>query len=154
MSVRPGQLSEHSAGARPRIVVSAANHDYRVIAGTLLGLAVPWLIYTRLYFWLQPRGLTFSSGLMASNIPGPACGLTRTFAWMWRGDLQHAVSVYPLGPLAFAAAIGIIIWSLSVLVLGRAAWVRLSRREWTALAAVAVIALLLNWTAKLLWLGM
>ena len=40
---------------------------------------MPWLAYTRLYFFLQPRHLTFDGGWMyIFNKPDPTCGLTRT----------------------------------------------------------------------------
>ncbi len=86
--------------------------------------------------------------------PDPGCGLTRTFAWMWRGDLFHAVSVYPLGPLVFAGTILVVFWALAVLVLGRVARIWLSGGQWRVLIAVSLIALALNWASKLIWLGM
>lgn len=136
------------------INVVAATRDDRPVAVALLGLALPWLAYTRLYFWLQPRHLTFDGPFMRlTGKPDPACGLTRTFAWMWRGDLFHAVYVYPLGPLIFIGTILAIIWALAVLVLRRAARPSLSGAQWRALIAVSVIALALNWAAKLIWLG-
>ncbi len=52
--------------------------------------------------------------------PDPVCGLTRTFAWMWRGDVAHAVAVYPLGPLAFAARFPLLGYAAWILVSGRA----------------------------------
>ena len=73
--------------SRPLLTITAAYRDDRQIAALLLALALPWLAYTRLYFWLHPRHLTFDGGLFMwmFNKPDPACGLTRTFAWMWRG---------------------------------------------------------------------
>ena len=44
------------------------------------------------------------------NKPDPFCGGTRTFAWMWRGDLGRAVAVYPLGPLLFVTTVGLVVW--------------------------------------------
>jgi len=99
-------LSRFRPSPSPRWAIRKATSGDRTIAWTLLGLTLPWLAYTRFYFWLQPRHLTFDGGLLMwlFNKPDPTCGLTRTFAWMWRGDLAHAVAVYPLGPLAFAAS--------------------------------------------------
>ncbi len=149
-------LSRFRPSPSPRWAIRKATSGDRTIAWTLLGLMLPWLAYTRFYFWLQPRHLTFDGGLLMwlFNKPDPTCGLTRTFAWMWRGDLFHAVSVYPLGPLVFSDTIAAVAWALTVLVLGRAASLRLLRAEWRALIAVVTIALALNWASKLLWLGM
>ena len=147
-------------GTRPtvrrRLTFQPARNEDRVIAFVLLGLAIPWLVYTRLYFFLQPRHLTFDGGLLmwAFNKPDPTCGLTRTFAWMWRGDLLHAVSVYPLGPLVVLGTIAAVVWGLAVLLFRRAGRFWLSKIEWRVLIVVLVIALALNWASKLIWLGM
>ncbi|HSR25448.1 MAG TPA: DUF2752 domain-containing protein [Candidatus Eisenbacteria bacterium] len=85
--------------------------------------------------------------------PDPLCGLTRTFAWMWRGDLVHAVAVYPLGPLAFAACFPLLGYAAAVLLSGRALRVDVPVRMRRAALAVALAALAFNWAAKLFWLG-
>ena len=94
-------------------VVSPARRQDRLSALLILALLVAWFAYTRLYFWLQPRGLTFAPSLFMklTGRPDPTCGLTRTFAWIWRGDLGHAVVVYPLGPLVFLAALALLAYS-------------------------------------------
>ena len=86
--------------------------------------------------------------------PDPACGLTRTFAWMWRGDLAHAVSVYPLGPLIFIATLVLVGYWVMVLVMGRSVRFTLSPSAQSGIVVVALIALGLNWASKLIWLGM
>jgi hypothetical protein len=127
-----------------------------MVALVLVGLAIPWLVYTRMYFFLQPRHMTFDGGLLmwALNKPDPTCGLTRTFAWMWRGDLLHAMAVYPLGPLVVLGTILAVCWAVAVLLLGRRVGLWLSRVEWRALIVILVVALALNWASKLIWLGM
>ena len=126
------------------------------MAITLLGLAIPWLIYTRLYFYLQPRHLTFDGGFFMTYFkkPDPFCGMTRTFAWMWRGDLPHALSVYPLGPLIFVATFGLVAYSAAVLASGRSLRLALTKRRVSTFIVVCVVALGLNWASKLIWLGM
>ena len=121
-----------------------------------LALAVPWLVYTRLYFWLHPRHLTFdpSAFKYLTGRPDPSCGLTRTFAWMWRGDLAHAFTVYPLGPLIFVATFGLVACSLAVVLSGRSLRFRLPRTVQRGVVIIALVALGLNWASKLLWLGM
>lgn len=136
-------------------VANAAPVD-RTLALTCLGLTIPWLIYTRFYFFLQPRHLTFDGGFFMTYFhkPDPFCGMTRTFAWMWRGDLLHALSVYPLGPLIFVATLGVIAYSAAVLVSGRALRIAMTRRIMWAVITLGVLALTLNWASKLIWLGM
>jgi Protein of unknown function (DUF2752) len=122
----------------------------------VLSGALGWLAYTKLYFVLHPAHLTFDPSLFMylTGKPDPTCGLTRTFAWMWRGDLARAVSVYPLGPLIFVAVLGVAFSSALALVIGRRVVVRLSPTTRRILVAGAVLAVLLNWIAKLVWLGM
>jgi Protein of unknown function (DUF2752) len=144
------------ARSAPRVRVARADAADRTLAITLLGLAIPWLIYTRLYFFLQPRHLTLDGGFFMTYFkkPDPFCGMTRTFAWMWRGDVLHAVSVYPLGPLIFVATFALVAYSAVVLLSGRALRLTLTpTRIWTIVAFCAV-ALGLNWASKLIWLGM
>src|SRR5438105_706382 len=122
----------------------------------LLGTGAAWLVYTRLYFFLHQRGLTIAPSLFMylTGRPDPFCGLTRTFAWMWRGDLAAAVRVYPLGPVVFVAtwvAIGVLAYSA---IAGSSLQVVMSPTRRRALLAAALAALAVNWTLKLLWLGM
>ena len=111
----PGSLALTSARSAPsltapRATVAPATPGDRWLARGVLGVAVPWLAYTRLYFFLHPRHLTFDGGLFMwlFNKPDPFCGGTRTFAWMWRGDVGRAVVVYPLGPLLFVATVALV----------------------------------------------
>ena len=122
----------------------------------LLGTGAAWLLYTRLYFFLHPRGLTIAPSLFMylTGRPDPFCGLTRTFAWIWRGDLAAAIRVYPLGPIVFVAtwvAMGVLAYSA---IAGRSLQVVMSPRRRRALLTAALAALAVNWTLKLLWLDM
>ena len=83
-----------------------AGRDRRRSQSVLLLVMLAWFAYTRLYFVLHPLGLTFDPSLFMylTGRPDPSCGLTRTFAWTWRGDLGQATRIYPLGPLLFALA--------------------------------------------------
>jgi Protein of unknown function (DUF2752) len=148
-------LSAHSRRTAAATIVLAASGN-RALAMTLLGVAVPWLAYTRLYFFLHPRHLTFDGGLWMwiFNKPDPTCGLTRTFAWMWRGDLGHAVAVYPLGPLVFLATFVLASYGLAVLVTGRALQLHIPVVIAHRLVLVGLVLVGLNWIAKLAWLGM
>ena len=157
----PGSLAPTSARSAPdqasplAIVVPATRGDRR-LAWTLLGIGLPWLAYTRLYFFLHPRQLTLDGGafMWLFNKPDPFCGGTRTFAWMWRGDVGRAVAVYPLGPLLFVATVALVLYAVVVLVSGRAIRVNLSPATVRLVLWVGFAALGLNRIAKLAWLGM
>jgi len=122
----------------------------------VLSGALGWLAYTKLYFVLHPAHLTFDPSLFMylTGKPDPTCGLTRTFAWMWRGDLARAVSVYPLGPLIFVGVLGVALGSAFGLATGQHVVIQMDSRTRRILIAGAVLAVLLNWIAKLVWLGM
>ena len=122
----------------------------------LLVAASGWLVYTRLYFFLQPRHLTVDASLfmLLFNKPDPGCGLTRTFAWMWRGDLVRALLVYPLGPLAFVAVVLLVVYCTVAIISRRRLALTLSTRTWHWIFAFVGIAVGLNWASKLIWLGM
>ncbi|MHB8508038.1 MAG: DUF2752 domain-containing protein [Candidatus Dormibacteria bacterium] len=126
-------------------------------AAALLAIALPWFAYTKLYFFLHPRGLTFAPSLFMhlTGRPDPACGLTRTFAWMWRGNLFEALRAYPLGPILFVLLVASVADAAVVVVRGRGLWPRLSLSapQRRTLLAVTVTAFALNWAAKLLYLG-
>ncbi len=96
--------SNGSLAERPLLSWPLLDRRQRVSQLPALAMLIAWFAYTRLYFFLHPHGLTFDPSLFMylTGKPDPTCGLTRTFAWTWRGDLGQAVRVYPLGPLAFA----------------------------------------------------
>lgn len=147
--------SRQLARRSPLVAIDRADRYERMAAGGLLALAMSWLTYTRLYFWLQPRHLTFDGPFMyLTGKPDPGCGLTRTFAWMWRGDLAHAFFVYPLGPLIFVGTFVFAAYSLAVIVGGRSLRFRLSPVLQRGIFVGALVALGLNWASKLIWLGM
>ena len=147
--------SPQSVRRPPLVAVARAEPTERMAVGGLLALALSWLTYTRFYFWLQPRHLTFDGPFMyLTGKPDPGCGLTRTFAWMWRGDLAHAVIVYPLGPLIFIGTFVFVAYSLAVIILGSSLRFRLSPVVQRGIVIVALAALGLNWASKLIWLGM
>jgi Protein of unknown function (DUF2752) len=139
-------------------VIARIERNPRTWPAAFLLAGGAWMVYTRWYFVLHPRGLTFDPSLFmeVTGKPDPSCGLTRTFAWMWRGDVVHAVLVYPLGPLLFVAMI-VTLLDAAAQVAGLAGIVpriRLSRvqKRWLIIAVVVSVAA--NWGAKLIWLGM
>lgn len=147
--------SAPSPAAAPVRVERLSRSD-RLTLAALATLALAWLAYTRLYFALHPLGLTFDPSLFMwlTGRPDPLCGLTRTFAWTWRGDLPRAVLVYPIGPAVFAGTVAFVGYSAWALVSNQKLSFKLPRPWSRVLLVVALCALAANWAAKLLWLGM
>ena len=114
-----------------------------------------WLFYTRIYWILQAAhiGMPPCPFYYVTGHPCPFCGGTRSFAYMWRGDIADAVRLYPLGPLLFAGAIA----SAGTLALGAITgrtWTpRLTSRQWWLLGIGAGSLLLLSWALKVFVLG-
>ena len=108
-----------------------------------------------MYFVLHPLGLTVAPSVFMrlTGHPDPACGLTRTFAWMWRGDMFAALKAYPLGPLLFLLAVAQVADSLVTLFTGRRLSLDRLKPYRRPLIALGIVAVAINWTLKLLWLG-
>ena len=121
----------------------------------IAGALVLWLAYTRLYFILQAAhlGAPTCPFYYFTGHPCPFCGGTRSFAYMWRGDMPDAVRLYPLGPALFAgtilAASGLLGGALS----GRTWTPRLSPRQWSLLGIFVGVTLLISWALKVFVLG-
>ena len=133
-----------------RAVPADRLRDFGVLAALLL-----WLAYTRVFFLLQAAHVTAPPCpfYYFTGHPCPFCGGTRSFAYMWQGDVADSVRLYPLGPALFAgtfvAAAGLAVGALS----GRTWTPRLTRAQWRALAIGAISAVLLSWTLKVFVLG-
>jgi Protein of unknown function (DUF2752) len=98
-------------------VVMPAQREDRVRNLVFLGTLIAWMVYTRFFWGLHGAHATLPPCpfLRLTGHPCPFCGGTRSFAYVWRGDLAHAVQLYPLGPLLFAAtvvAVPVLAWSL------------------------------------------
>jgi hypothetical protein len=116
---------------------------------------VVWLIYTRLYFVLQAMHVSapVCPFYYLTGHPCPFCGGTRSFAYMWRGDMADAVRLYPLGPALFVGTILGAGGLLGGAAAGRT-WVpRLSPRQWYLLGVFVSVSLLLSWMLKVFILG-
>src|SRR4030081_2122798 len=72
----------------------------------LIGGLLVWLVYTRPYLLLEAAPLTAPPCpfFYVTGHPCPFCGGTRSFAYMWQGDLANSVRLYPLGPALFAGS--------------------------------------------------
>ncbi|TMD99479.1 MAG: DUF2752 domain-containing protein [Chloroflexi bacterium] len=123
-------------------------------AGIVLVL-LGWLFYTRVYWILQAAhlGMPPCPFYYMTGHPCPFCGGTRSFAYMWRGDIADAVRLFPLGPLFFAGTVLGAGGLAAGAVAGRT-WVpRLSGTQWKLVGIAAGSALLLNWALKWFVLG-
>jgi uncharacterized protein DUF2752 len=140
--------------AAPITLVRAAPLD-RINQLALLGGLAAWLIYTRVYFVLHAAHLAAPPCpfYYLTGHPCPFCGGTRSFAYMWRGDITDAVRLYPLGPALFAGTLAGVVGLAASAVSGRR-WVpRLTGMQWRLLGIFLVSALLLNWALKVFVLG-
>src|SRR5260221_11204840 len=74
--------------------------------GLMLGI-LAWLLYTRMYFVLHASHIAMPACpfFYLTGHPCPFCAGTRSFAYMWQGDMADAVRLYPLGPVFFAGSI-------------------------------------------------
>lgn len=120
----------------------------------LAGLCV-WLLYTRVFWILQAAHIAAPPCpfYYLTGHPCPFCGGTRSFAYLWRGDLSDAVRLYPLGPLVFAGTVAGVA-GLGFGVLTGRTWVpRLSSRQWRLVGIAVGSAVLFNWALKVFVLG-
>ena len=133
-----------------RAVPSDRWRDFAMLGGLVL-----WLAYTRIYWTLQATHLTFPPCpfYYLTGHPCPFCGGTRSFAYMWRGDLSDAVRLYPLGPALFAGTLAGVA-ALAVGIVSRRTWEpRLTSSQWRVLGVGVVSAVLMSWALKFFVLG-
>jgi hypothetical protein len=132
----------------------AAPSDRLRDAGLLAALVL-WLAYTRIVFVLQAAHLSAPPCpfFYLTGHPCPFCGGTRSFAYMWQGDLSNAVRLFPLGPLffagSFAGAAGLAVGAVT----GRTWSARLTGPQWRLLLVGAVSAVFVSWALKVFVLG-
>jgi len=122
--------------------------------GMLAGLTV-WLLYTRFYWTLHATHVALPPCpfYYLTGHPCPFCGGTRSFAYMWQGDLTDAVRLYPLGPLFFVGSLMGAAGLASGVITGRTWTVNLSSRQWHLLTVGAVSAIAISWALKVFVLG-
>src|SRR5258708_8404999 len=92
---------------------------------SILVALVLWLAYTRVFWAMQALHLTMPPCpfYFMTGHPCPFCGGTRSFAFMWQGDIANSVRLYPLGPALFVGTFAGV---------GSLAAVLVSGRTWTA----------------------
>ena len=121
----------------------------------LAGALLAWLVYTRIFWVLQAAHLTAPPCpfYYLTGHPCPFCGGTRSFAYMWRGDISDAVRLYPLGPALFAGTFVAIGALVAGAISGRTWTPRLTHMQWKLVGVAAVSTLFLSWALKVFVLG-
>jgi len=123
-----------------------------------LGLAavlVLWLLYTRLYFVLHTSHVVAPTCpfFLITGHPCPFCGGTRSFAYMWQGDIADSVRLYPLGPALFLGSLFGTAGLASGGLTGRTWSLSLSSFQWKLVTIGAVSAIAVSWVLKWFVLG-
>jgi hypothetical protein len=121
----------------------------------ILGGLLLWLAYTRIFFVLHAAHLSAPPCpfYYITGHPCPFCGGTRSFAYMWQGDIADSVRLYPLGPALFAGTFAGVAGLAFSAVSGRTWTPRLTRDQWRVLGIGAGSAVLLSWILKVFILG-
>lgn len=139
---------------RPLSLTRAMPSD-RIRDLSLLGGLLLWLAYTRVLFVLQAMHLSAPPCpfYYLTGHPCPFCGGTRSFAYMWQGDIANSVRLYPLGPALFAGTVAGVGGLAFAVVSGRTWTPQLTRGQWRVLCIGAGSAVLFSWALKVFILG-
>jgi hypothetical protein len=121
----------------------------------LFAVLAGWLVYTRIYWALHAAHISAPPCpfYYLTGHPCPFCGGTRSFAYMWSGDLSDAVRLYPLGPLMFGGTVFGAGGLAAGMATGRTWTLTLTARQWRYVTVGCVSALLLSWALKVFVLG-
>jgi hypothetical protein len=122
--------------------------------GMFAALAL-WLVYTRVFWTMNAAHVTLPPCpfYYLTGHPCPFCGGTRSFAYMWQGDIADAVRLYPLGPALFAGALLGTGGLAAGLVTGRTWSTRLTSRQWRLLTIGGASTVVVSWALKVFVLG-
>ena len=121
----------------------------------LMAVLLGWLVYTKFFFGLRTVHMVLPPCpfYYLTGHPCPFCGGTRSFAYLWEGDLSDSVRLFPLGPAFFAGALLGSAGLLSGILSGRTWSVQLTGTQWRVLTVGAISAILISWMLKLFVLG-
>jgi hypothetical protein len=122
--------------------------------GLLAGLLL-WLTYTRFYWVLHTSHIAMPTCpfFALTGHPCPFCGGTRSFAYMWQGDMSDAVRLYPLGPALFAGSMLGTLGLASGVITGRRWSLSLTSFQWKLVSTGIVSVLAVSWALKWFVLG-
>jgi hypothetical protein len=137
------------------ISISKTGPDQRFRDLGMFAVLALWLVYTRVFWTINAAHLTLPPCpfYYLTGHPCPFCGGTRSFAYMWQGNIADAVRLYPLGPALFAGALFGTGGLAAGLVSGRTWTPRLSSRQWRLLTIGGVSAVVISWALKVFVLG-
>lgn len=137
------------------ISISKSVGDQRLRDLGMFGGLMLWLVYTRVYWVMHALHATLPPCpfYYLTGHPCPFCGGTRSFAYMWQGDIADAVRLYPLGPAFFAGSIFGAGGFAAGLVTGRTWSPRLTSLQWRLVTIGAVSAIAISWALKVFVLG-
>ncbi len=138
-----------------QIAVSrAAAGDRLRYLGLMAGL-LAWFAYTRFYFVLHTSHIVAPTCpfFALTGHPCPFCGGTRSFAYMWQGDLADSVRLYPLGPAMFLGSLFGTAGLASGALTGRTWSLSLTSFQWKLLTLGGVSAIAVSWVLKWFVLG-
>ncbi len=154
VGARPASLPSSGRGGLPILTARVLPAD-RIRNLVFAGVLVLWLVYTRVYWVLHAAhlGAPVCPFYYVTGHPCPFCGGTRSFAYMWNGDLSNSVRLYPFGPALFAGTFVAVGAFLTEAVTGRTLKPRFSTEQWKGIAAGVVATVLMSWTLKVFVLG-
>src|ERR1700716_1792269 len=137
------------------ISIAKALPDQRLRDFGILGGLALWLVYPRVFWALNAAHVTIPPCpfYYLTGHPCPFCGGTRSFAYMWQGDVADAVPLYPLGPSLFARSLAGVIGLTIGIVSGRTWTPHLSSLQWRLLIVGSVTTVGLSWALKVFILG-
>jgi hypothetical protein len=128
-----------------------ADRDARLRSLVLLAGLVAWMVYTRFYWPIRAVHATLPACpfLTLTGHPCPFCGGTRSFAYVWQGNVPHAAALYPLGPLMFAGTLLAIPVLFAGLVTNRTLEWRFTPPVRRGLFLAGCLPLAVSWSLKL-----
>jgi uncharacterized protein DUF2752 len=137
------------------ISITRALPDQRLRDLGMFGGLMLWLVYTRVYWAMHALHATLPPCpfYYLTGHPCPFCGGTRSFAYMWQGDIADAVRLYPLGPAFFAGTILGAGGLGAGLITGRTWSPRLTSLQWRLVTIGAVSAIAISWALKVFVFG-
>jgi hypothetical protein len=137
------------------ISITKALPDQRLRDFAIFGGLVLWLVYTRVYWALRATHLILPPCpfYYLTGHPCPFCGGTRSFAYMWQGDIADSVRLYPLGPAMFVGTVLSAGGLAAGLVTGRTWTAFLTQMQWRLLIVGGVGAVVVSWALKVFVLG-
>jgi hypothetical protein len=134
-----------------RVALVRADSEVRLRNGFVLVGLVLWMVYTRVFWAASALHVTLPPCpfLRLTGHPCPFCGGTRSFAYMWRGDLAHASALYPLGPVLFFGTLLAIPIIAAAVIADRTVLLRLPDRLRRAVYGAVLGVLAVSWALKL-----